>query len=88
MNNLHNMCHKQMNKKNKTRFYIVSLIILPVTFMVSFFITIKIFDYFNFIIDYKGKIFICIGLAILYIRCLQILKNKFNELRDEPQANS
>ena len=81
------MCHKQMNKNNKTKFYIISLIILPVIFMVGFFVTIKIFDYFNFIIDFKGKIFIGIGLAILYVRCLQILRNKFNELRDEPQAN-
>ena len=69
-----------MNKKYRTKFYIVSFLILPAIFIFGFIITIKIFNNFIFVIDYKGKVIICAVLAISYLRCLKVLKNKFNEL--------
>ena len=52
---------------NRKRFYQIVLIVLPLCFGISFFLSTKIFILLNFKFDLKGWVFLSICLVFLYL---------------------
>ncbi len=69
--------------QQKNRFYIISFVVLPILFLIGFFISIKIGGILNYKVDNRAILLVAFSFVPLYFLCLftayRVLKNKPKE---------
>jgi hypothetical protein len=60
-----------MNKRK--RFYIISFVVLPIIFVVGYYVSIKIAMILGYFIDQKGGVWVASVLLVLYLKCVYTL---------------
>ena len=66
----------KLSEQYKNRFKIISFIVLPLCFVIGFFISIKIASLLNYKIDLKGAIFVSLSFLPLYIISVMVVYRK------------
>jgi pilus assembly protein TadC len=79
---------KNIPQEHKRRYSIILFIALPICFLISYFLSIKILMLLNYQLDSKGLTFIAFGFVPLYIVSTIVayrkLKNKNGDNRLDP----
>jgi hypothetical protein len=67
----------------KKRFYIITFLVLPVVFICSFFLSIKIAIALKYYIDTQLIIIMIIGFILLYLRSIVVIYRKLLKLNSK-----
>lgn len=65
----------------KKRFYIITILVLPILFLIGFFLSTKIAIICNYRVDAKGIIVVIISFIPLYLMCVFVVYRKLLKLR-------
>jgi uncharacterized BrkB/YihY/UPF0761 family membrane protein len=73
----------RLPEQNKKRFKITIFIVLPLCFIIGFFISIKLVSLLNYKIDLKGAIFVSLSFLPLYIISVIVVYRKLQKKTKE-----
>jgi len=65
----------------KKRFYIITFLVLPILFLIGFFVSTKIAIICNYHVDAQGIIIVIISLIPLYLMCIFAVYRKLLKLK-------
>ena len=72
------MCDK-MPEEYRNRYNLIVFIVLPLCFIIGFFLSTKVALLLNFQVDLKGKAFVLLSFVPLYIMCVRVVHRKLRE---------
>ncbi len=79
---------EKLSVELKKRFYIITLLVLPILFLIGFFVATKIAMVLNYRVDAQGVIIVIISFIPLYLICIVAVYRKLLKLNSKVEVRS